>query len=127
MPHRIVVVDHTPDILELLSLALTDEGYQVLTLGYSREVCQDLLRFQPDLILLDFIPHRKRLAWAVFRALKRSPATRTLPIILMTTGDVQTLELRSALTFEGVQVLNKPFDLETLFTVIRQMLSAQTQ
>lgn len=127
MGPRIAIVSHSSGILELLSEVLADEGYHMLPVQYSREVCHQLAHYQPSLILLDVVPHRKQVTWDVFRILKRHLSTRTIPIILTTSGNPNALEVRTALTFKGVQVLQKPFDPETLLGMIRQMLSAYTQ
>ena len=51
---NIVVQDNDPDLLEVLTIALKDAGYNV----FSTEGCQDLLRhideFRPHVVMLDF-------------------------------------------------------------------------
>ncbi|CAM3403124.1 response regulator [Marinicrinis lubricantis] len=52
---KIVVVDDEPDILELITLYLHKEGYQVVTCGRGDEVIRAVEVHQPDLIILDVL------------------------------------------------------------------------
>jgi two-component system nitrogen regulation response regulator NtrX len=49
----ILVVDDELDIRTLIEEILTDEGYRVSTAGNAEEARQQLMRFSPDLVLLD--------------------------------------------------------------------------
>ncbi len=50
---HILIVDDEPDIRNLISEILTDEGYSVTTAANGQEANQQLSRKQPNLILLD--------------------------------------------------------------------------
>ena len=52
-PARILVVDDEPSIAELLSAALTFEGYQVGVAGTGAEALEQVRAFRPHLVMLD--------------------------------------------------------------------------
>ena len=54
-PARILVVDDTPEIQELLQIHLETEGYQVLVAGNGQEALAAVAAEAPDLILLDVL------------------------------------------------------------------------
>ena len=50
---RILVVDDDDTIRELISIALGDEGYEVMTAIHGREALERTVSWSPDVILLD--------------------------------------------------------------------------
>jgi CheY-like chemotaxis protein len=50
---RLLVVDDEPDIREVTSAMLAEEGYEVLTAGDGQEALEVLPRFCPDLVITD--------------------------------------------------------------------------
>ena len=50
---RILVVDDEPNIAELLSAALTLEGYQVGVAATGAEAIEQVRSFRPNLVMLD--------------------------------------------------------------------------
>jgi len=52
-PARILVVDDEPNIAELLSAALTFEGYQVGVAATGAEAIEQVRTFRPNLVMLD--------------------------------------------------------------------------
>ena len=52
-PARILVVDDEPNIAELLSAALTFEGYEVGVAATGAEALDQVRTFRPNLVMLD--------------------------------------------------------------------------
>ncbi len=80
---RILVVDDTQANRELLEGLLTREGYTVQTAADGEEALAAVQRDPPDLVLLD-VMMPKLDGFAVCRRLKQDPATRLLPVVLIT-------------------------------------------
>jgi CheY-like chemotaxis protein len=106
---QVLVVDDDPDLLAVVSLALTALG------GYTVETCDSPLKaleaardFGPDLILLDVMMPRLD-GFGVLKALRDDASTGRIPVVFMSAvGD-----RRQIAQHEGVDCLgaiSKPFD-----------------
>jgi DNA-binding response OmpR family regulator len=81
--YTVMVVDDDPGICEIFSVFLKQNGYQVYTVPGGRE-CLDLLKTTvPDLILLDIMMEPMD-GWDALSAIRTNPATRTIPVIVLT-------------------------------------------
>ncbi|HEY9533366.1 MAG TPA: response regulator [Mucilaginibacter sp.] len=113
----ILVQETDAATLEVLTVALQMEGYRVATLPHQQENILELIRrHHPKLVLLDcWISHyngKQTSHWI------KSHFPR-LPVIAFSC-DNHIDEEYSKLGFDGY--LKKPFDLTTLYTVIRNYL-----
>ncbi|HET7746321.1 MAG TPA: response regulator, partial [Vicinamibacteria bacterium] len=80
---RALVVEDDPDIVELVTLYLTREGWEVESLGDGRAALQRLRERPADLVILDLqLPGRDGLA--VCAELRADPATRRVPVVMLT-------------------------------------------
>jgi putative two-component system response regulator len=81
---RILVVDDESQNVEVLKRLMTRLGYEVLSASDGEEALQTVVRDRPDLVLLDVnMPGIDGIE--VCRRLKSDPATRLIPIVLVTT------------------------------------------
>jgi CheY-like chemotaxis protein len=84
-PHTILVADDDPTIVRLLSLALEQDGFRVVTASDGEGALRLARREHPDLILLDWqMPGADGME--VTRRLREAPepALRDVPIVLIT-------------------------------------------
>ena len=106
----VLVVDDDPLIVELLELALEEDGYTVSAAMGSAALAaaQEL---QPAVILLDIMmPGMDGIE--VSQRLRADPTTRDIPIIVMSAGE----RLRATATLMPVNDrVAKPFELPTLY------------
>ncbi len=80
---RILVTDDEPDIVDIITGMLKRTGYETLK-AYSGEECiEKAMRYRPDLVFLD-IMMKTMDGWEVASLLKKDPATRDIPIIMVT-------------------------------------------
>ncbi len=118
--HILIVEDET-DIIELLKFNLTREGFIVSAV----EKGEDALKFikhnkVPDLILLDLmLPGVDGLE--VCRALKGSPATASIPIIMLTAKDDES-DIVTGIELGAEDYVTKPFSIKVLVARIRNVL-----
>jgi putative two-component system response regulator len=80
---RVLVVDDVEANRVLLTALLTREGYQVELAVNGSEALERVRRHPPDIVLLDVMMPRPD-GFDVCRALKEDPATRLVPIVLLT-------------------------------------------
>lgn len=117
---RILIVDDDAESLELVWQWLALQGHELLIARSGQEALAKIHESPPDLILLDLkIPPPDGLE--VARTLKRDPATRALPLIVMTVRrDVQS---RVECLRVGVDdFVTKPFHWDELDATITSAL-----
>lgn len=106
-PARILAVDDTPTNLEVLEAILVPRGYQLARAGSGPEALASVAREQPDLVLLDVVmPGMDGIE--VCRRLREAPATRFLPVVIVTANAGQ--ERGRALEVGADDFLTKPID-----------------
>jgi putative two-component system response regulator len=78
----LVVDDHSANV-DLLSSLLTREGYRVITASDGEQALQMVDQAHPDLVLMDVLMP-KLSGYEVCERMKRNPATRLTPVVLIT-------------------------------------------
>ena len=90
---KILLVDDSPTVLLMERLLLQDGPYELLCANSGREAMDTALATQPDLILMDVVMPGELDGLEVCRRLRSETATRSTPIILVTTrGGVEHVE-----------------------------------
>lgn len=116
----ILVVDDVTDNLILISLALQNNGYRVLTAKSGEEAIKIAQIARPDLILMDIaMPGVDGLT--ATRRLRKHPELQHLPVIALTA--FETLGFRQAAFEAGFDgYLTKPIDFVKLNNLISVFL-----
>jgi CheY-like chemotaxis protein len=99
---------------------LVDEGYEVVVHGRPEGAQQLVRSTQPAVVLLDLRlgDGRAERGWWVLDQLVLDPATRHIPVVIVS-GDASLDTRRLAISAKhGVWVLGKPFDLADLLEVV---------
>ncbi len=118
----LALVEDDDGLRQVLAMALTQEGYRTLLLAQGAGAYEAIRLAQPDLVLLNLWLEERETGWAVLEQLRADPATRHIPVILCS-ADAPALAARAERVQElGVLILAKPFDLDALWTLVRQVL-----
>jgi two-component system alkaline phosphatase synthesis response regulator PhoP len=80
---KILVVDDEVYILHILDFILGAESYEVLTASNGEQALQKVREEKPDLVILD-IMMPKLDGYETCRMIKADPATKMIPVILLT-------------------------------------------
>ena len=114
-PHRVLVVDDEPNIVDVITMALRFQGFEVESAGTGADAVVAVSSFRPDLIVLDvMLPDMEG-----FEVAERLGAQRDrVPIIFLTARDATEDKIRG-LTLGGDDYVTKPFSLEELVARIR--------
>jgi two-component system, OmpR family, response regulator len=117
-PHRILVVDDEPNILDVLTMALRFQGFEVETAATGAQALAAAAAFKPQLMVLDImLPDMEG-----FEVARRLGAQRAeIPIVFLTARDATEDKIRG-LTIGGDDYVTKPFSLEELVARIRTVL-----
>lgn len=120
---RILVVDDQPDLAELVSTFLTDEGYDVRVCVDSREAVEMIKSFAPAALILDIMMPDTD-GFEVLRQLRGNAWGKRLPVILMSAAwrpGEKKREIGTTLEVAPTMVLPKPFELNDIERCLRQM------
>ncbi|MFA5027941.1 MAG: ATP-binding protein [Candidatus Methylomirabilota bacterium] len=82
MPRRALVVDNDPFCVELLSDILIQAGYEVVKAYDGLEAMDALHRSHPDVVFLDMVMPKVD-GDQVLRYIRENPATRHLPVVIV--------------------------------------------
>jgi diguanylate cyclase (GGDEF)-like protein len=105
---RILVVDDTPDVRDLLRYTLIAQGYDCLVAEDGPAGLEQAARDVPDLILLDLMMPGMD-GYEVCRRLKGAPGTRRIPVIFLT-ARAEVPDRVRGLSLGAVDFIAKPFD-----------------
>jgi CheY-like chemotaxis protein len=123
---RILVVDDRNELLHLMRRVLEDEEYQVSILQEGKEAVAKTKSLLPDLLILD-LKLGDVSGQDVLKQLKHDPVTADIPVIVYTAAvleadEVSDLIANSPQRYNGVYLLRKPFELETLLNTVEDLL-----
>jgi CheY-like chemotaxis protein len=124
-PHIAVVNDDTTFLRLMHELLGAEEGYRVSSSFVGSEAYQFVRDVQPDLVVLDLVFGGDATeGWRTLDLLTLDPATRRIPVIVCSAATMQLQSYADWLSRFDVQVLIKPFDLDTLLEMISANLGA---
>ncbi|MGI4818603.1 MAG: PleD family two-component system response regulator [Janthinobacterium lividum] len=119
MSARILVVDDVDTNVRLLEAKLTIEYFDVVTCNDGATAIESARTEQPDLILLD-VMMPKMDGFETCRRLKDDPATRHIPVVLVTALDGRQDRIRG-LEAGADDFLSKPYDDLILMARVRSL------
>ncbi len=119
-PSRILIVDDNEGIRVALSLALTRNGYTVLTAANGEEGQALAVEKLPDVILLDILMPRRN-GLQVCEHLQQDDRTSSIPIIFLTGCSSGPDRIRG-LECGAVDYVTKPFDFDEVLSRVRAAL-----
>ena len=116
----IYVADDDPSILELISIVLTQGGFDAVGFDTADALMAALALRAPAAALLDVrIPGQSGLD--ALKAIKDNPATADIPV-LMLTGDGRLDRIVQAMQLGAAGYVMKPFDGDQLVERVRSLL-----
>ncbi len=119
MPKKILTIDDSKTMRDMLLLTLADAGFDVLQAVDGQEGIEVLGDQRVDVVITD-INMPKMDGYEVIRCLRRNPIHKSTPILVLTTeSDTEKRNLARAAGATGWMV--KPFDPERLVATIRRV------
>lgn len=117
---KILVVEDSQAVLEMVKDELTEAGYDVHAVENGFEALRDIQKIQPDLIITDIMmPKVDGLEFCA--AIKNRLETRDIPFILLSSRfDEETVKRGREIGARSY--VAKPFKMETLLDCVKKIL-----
>jgi two-component system alkaline phosphatase synthesis response regulator PhoP len=121
----ILIVDDEEDIVELIELALTREGYGVIAATTGEQALQLAQTQRPELAILDLmLPGIDGLE--VCKLLKRDPRTEQMHVIILTAKSGDS-DIVAGLELGADDYMTKPFSSKVLVARVRRVLRKEVE
>jgi DNA-binding response OmpR family regulator len=104
---RILLIDDTPEIAELLTFALRDRGHVVFADGFTDTINDVIAQVRPDALVFDCTSYD--MSEALFDQVRNHPAHGALPVVIISdTPEAADASLRKR-NAQRVLLIPKPF------------------
>ena len=119
---KILIIDDEAAVRGILKFQLEKAGHEVLEGADGDEALRLARTSKPDLLFLDGVLPKKD-GWRVCRDLKSDPATKAMPIVLLTSSTQNVDELRGWESGAD-EYLTKPWDPAQLHDTVKRFLGS---
>ena len=117
---KILAVDDTEIMLDIIQLQLEKEGYEVVACNDPNDALRRLSHERFDLVLLDIMmPGTNGLE--VLKTIKKEEINKLTPVVMLTAKDDMS-SVRDCLTNGALEYLTKPFNIVSVKKRIAQIL-----
>ena len=125
MPARILLIDDTPEIAELLTFSLRDRGYDVIATGFTDAIAELVAEQRVDALVLDCSVFD--MSESLFDTVRAHPDQATLPIVIISdTPEKADASLR-AREAQHVMLIPKPFSGSHVARALDELLAPITR
>jgi DNA-binding response OmpR family regulator len=119
---KVLLVDDTPEIAELLTFALRDRGFEVVATGYTNDVDDLAITERADALVLDCTIYQ--MSESLFDVVRARAELADLPIVIVSdTPDVADASLRKRRA-ERVLLIPKPFTASHIARALEELTAA---
>jgi CheY-like chemotaxis protein len=117
---KVLLIDDTPEIAELLTFSLRDLGYEIFAEGYTSAVNELAIENHAEAVILDCTSYE--MSEALFDAIRQHPDHAELPVVIVSdTPEEAEKSLRSRKA-RKVLLVPKPFTASQVGRALAQLL-----
>ena len=118
---RILIIDDTPEIAELLTFALRERGYDAVSTGFTTAIADLVMHERVDAVVLDCSVYD--MSESLFDEIRQDSRLATLPVVIVTdTPDEAVASLRRRKA-QRILLVPKPFTGAQVATALDQLLA----
>lgn len=126
MSDKILVVEDTKEIRQLLQIFFTSQGYEVHAAATGTEAIEMSRKVLPHIAILD-INLPDMLGYDVGKAMRANPRTNHIPIVFLTARGEKVDRLIGLGEVEAEGFYTKPFDMDELHTFVKTTINRSRQ
>ena len=120
---RILLIDDTPEIAELLTFALRERGFEVVSTGYDAGVDELIAAHRADALVLDCSAFE--MSEALFDTVRATTAGAALPVVIITDTPERADASLRAREAEHVLLIPKPFTGSQVARALTELIDAR--
>jgi len=118
---RVLIIDDTPEIAELLTFALRERGHDVVSTGFTTAIADLVASERVEAVVLDCSVYD--MSESLFDEIREDPQLATLPVVIVTdTPDEAVASLRRRKA-QRILLVPKPFTGAQVATALDQLLT----
>lgn len=121
MAKKILVVDDEESLLQLVSVLLEEEGYEVLTASSGDEALAKLKDSKPDLVLMDMMMPGMS-GREVCEKIRSNPSTKDLKIAFLTVAKFSESGKETLTKMNVSDYITKPFENADLLKRVKKIV-----
>ena len=118
---RVLLVDDTPEIAELLTCALRERGYEVAATGFTTSVNEVIAAERAEALVLDCSLYA--MSESLFDMVRDHPAHAELPVVIVSDTPEEADRSLSARQARRVLLIPKPFTGSQVARALDQLLA----
>ncbi|MBD2020227.1 response regulator [Leptolyngbya sp. FACHB-36] len=118
---KVLIVDDSPTMREMVSEHLRYEGYSVIEAADGEEAIAKIQVSIPDLVVTDIVMPRKN-GYELCRWLKSEPTTRNVPVI-MCTSKGEEFDVYWGMKQGADAYITKPYHPPDLLAAVKRLLN----
>jgi DNA-binding response OmpR family regulator len=118
---KVLIVDDDRDLLEMVEMALTEQGFEVSTLEEGKSFFTEIQNFEPDIILLDVFLNDAD-GRELCHKLKSNPSLKDIPVALYSAGHMSNSTIVKS---KADMYITKPFNIIQLGEKLNGMLAVK--
>ena len=119
---RVLLVDDTPEIAELLTFSLRDLGFEVFAAGYTTSVNELIVEHQAEAVVLDCSSYE--MSEALFDAVRHYPNHGELPVVIISDTPEEADASLGSREAKKVLLIPKPFTGGQVGRALTQLLES---
>jgi CheY-like chemotaxis protein len=118
----VMVVDDTPNVLELLETTLRFKGYTVISATNGQDALDKIALQLPVIVITDILMPRMD-GYTLAHHLRKNPQTREIPIVFLSATYVSADDKKFGLGLGAVRFLEKPIDPDDFLLTVAEILT----
>ena len=120
---RVLLVDDTPEIAELLTFALRERGFDVVSSGFDTSISELVATERADALVLDCSVFE--MSESLFDTLRASEAGSTTPVVIISDTPEKADASLGSRSAERVLLIPKPFTGSQVARALTELIQQQ--